>query len=69
MVYYALPDNLARKLGENMARMVTDFPGNGVLMYSSDYLHAESCFPESTNKVPIGNPSEPRSLEKCCETT
>src|SRR5439155_15945465 len=37
--------------GEKMARMVTDFLGDGVLMYSSDYPHAESRFPESTNKV------------------
>jgi predicted TIM-barrel fold metal-dependent hydrolase len=32
-------------------RMVTDFLGDGVLMYSSDYPHAESRFPESTSKV------------------
>jgi len=37
--------------GEKVARMVTDFLGDGVLMYSSDYPHAESRFPESTNKV------------------
>jgi predicted TIM-barrel fold metal-dependent hydrolase len=37
--------------GEKMARMVTEFLGDGVLMYSSDYPHAESRFPESTNKV------------------
>jgi hypothetical protein len=34
-----------------MERMVTDFLGDGVLMYSSDYPHAESRFPESANKV------------------
>jgi uncharacterized protein len=37
--------------GEKMARMVTDFLGDSVLMYSSDYPHAESRFPASTNKV------------------
>ncbi|MSP40502.1 MAG: hypothetical protein EXR70_18585 [Deltaproteobacteria bacterium] len=37
--------------GEKMARMVGDFLGAGVLMYSSDYPHAESRFPESTDKV------------------
>jgi predicted TIM-barrel fold metal-dependent hydrolase len=37
--------------GEKMARMVTDFLGDGVLMYSSDYPHAECRFPESTNQV------------------
>jgi len=34
-----------------MRKMVTDFLGDNVLMYSSDYPHAESRFPESTNKV------------------
>ena len=37
--------------GEKMAKMVTDFLGDGVLMYSSDYPHAESRFPGSTDKV------------------
>jgi uncharacterized protein len=37
--------------GEKMAKMVTDFLGDNVLMYSSDYPHAESRFPESTDKV------------------
>jgi Predicted metal-dependent hydrolase of the TIM-barrel fold len=31
--------------GEKMAKMVTDFLGDGLLMYSSDYPHAESRFP------------------------
>jgi predicted TIM-barrel fold metal-dependent hydrolase len=37
--------------GEKMAKMVGDFLGDGVIMYSSDYPHAESRFPESTDKV------------------
>lgn len=37
--------------GEKMARMVTDFLSHGVLMYSSDYLHAGSRFPASANQV------------------
>lgn len=37
--------------GEKMTRMVGDFLGDHVLMYSSDYPHAESRFPESTAKV------------------
>jgi predicted TIM-barrel fold metal-dependent hydrolase len=37
--------------GEKMAAMVTDFLGDGVLMYSSDYPHAECRFPDSTNQV------------------
>ena len=37
--------------GEKITKMVTDFLGEDVLMYSSDYPHAESRFPESTDKV------------------
>jgi uncharacterized protein len=37
--------------GEKMAKMVTDLLGDGLLMYSSDYPHAESRFPGSTDKV------------------
>ena len=37
--------------GEKITRMVADFLGDGVLMYSSDYPHAESRFPDSTDKV------------------
>ena len=37
--------------GEKMTKMVTDFLGDSVLMYSSDYPHAESRFPDSTDQV------------------
>jgi predicted TIM-barrel fold metal-dependent hydrolase len=37
--------------GERMAKMVSDFQGDNVLMYSSDYPHAECRFPQSTDKV------------------
>ena len=37
--------------GEKMAKMVTELLGDGLLMYSSDYPHAESRFPGSTDKV------------------
>lgn len=37
--------------GEKMAKMVTDYLGDQILMYSSDYPHAEARFPESTKKV------------------
>jgi uncharacterized protein len=37
--------------GEKMTKMVTDFLGESVLMYSSDYPHAESRFPDSTDQV------------------
>ena len=37
--------------GEEMVRMVTDLLGQDILMFGSDYPHAESRFPESANKV------------------
>ena len=37
--------------GEKMAKMVTELLGDGLLMYSSDYPHAESRFPGSTDQV------------------
>ena len=37
--------------GEKMAKMVTDYLGDGLLMYSSDYPHPESRFPCSTDVV------------------
>jgi predicted TIM-barrel fold metal-dependent hydrolase len=37
--------------GEKMAKIVTDFLGDHVLMYASDYPHAESRFPESVDQV------------------
>jgi len=37
--------------GEKMAKMVSDYLGDGLLMYSSDYPHPESRFPGSTDVV------------------
>lgn len=37
--------------GEKMAKIVSDFLGDHVLMYASDYPHAESRFPESVDQV------------------
>ncbi len=37
--------------GEPMARMVTEYMGDGILMMGTDYPHAESRFPESTEQV------------------
>ncbi|HKA34528.1 MAG TPA: amidohydrolase family protein [Candidatus Binatia bacterium] len=37
--------------GEKMAKMVSDFLGDNIIMYSSDYPHAESRFPESADRV------------------
>jgi predicted TIM-barrel fold metal-dependent hydrolase len=46
-ISYALPQNLAHKPSEYM----TSGRFFGLLMYSSDYPHAESRFPGSTDKV------------------
>src|ERR1041384_1942515 len=37
--------------GEKMAKMVSDYLGDNIIMYSSDYPHAESRFPESTDNL------------------
>jgi predicted TIM-barrel fold metal-dependent hydrolase len=37
--------------GAEMVRMVSELLGNQILMYSSDYPHAESRFPESVDRV------------------
>jgi uncharacterized protein len=37
--------------GEKMAKMVSDYLGDNIIMYSSDYPHAESRFPESADRV------------------
>jgi uncharacterized protein len=37
--------------GPKMVRMVNELLGDGLLMYGSDYPHAESRFPESADKV------------------
>jgi predicted TIM-barrel fold metal-dependent hydrolase len=50
--------------GEKMAKMVTDFLGDHVLMYASDYPHAESRFPESVDKVLSWNSLGPEALRK-----
>jgi hypothetical protein len=60
---YALPKTLAHKPserffasvtiheGEKLAGMVTDFPGDGVLLYSFNYPHAQCRFLEFTDQV------------------
>jgi uncharacterized protein len=50
--------------GEKMAKMVTDFLGDHVLMYASDYPHAESRFPESIDKVLSWHSLGPEALHK-----
>jgi uncharacterized protein len=37
--------------GPEMVRMVSELLGDGILMFGSDYPHAESRFPESADKV------------------
>jgi len=46
------------------ARLVTDFLGDGVLMYSSDCPHAECRFPESTNQVLAWTSPENEAMRK-----
>jgi len=50
--------------GEKMTKMVTDFLGDRVLMYSSDYPHAESRFPESTDRVLAWKSLKPDIMRK-----
>jgi uncharacterized protein len=50
--------------GEKMTKMVTDFLGDSVLMYSSDYPHAESRFPESTDRVLAWKSLKPDIMRK-----
>jgi predicted TIM-barrel fold metal-dependent hydrolase len=50
--------------GEKMTEMVTDFLGDSVLMYSSDYPHAESRFPESTDQVLAWKSLKPDIMRK-----
>jgi predicted TIM-barrel fold metal-dependent hydrolase len=37
--------------GEDMVRLVDELLGDHILMFGSDYPHAESRFPESADKV------------------
>ncbi len=50
--------------GEKIAKMVSDFLGDHVLMYASDYPHAESRFPESVNQVLSWHSLGPEALQK-----
>ena len=50
--------------GEKMAKMVSDFLGDGIIMYSSDYPHAESRFPESTDRVLAWKSLAPDTMRK-----
>ena len=43
--------SIERQEGEDMFTMVTDFLGDGVLMYASDYPHSECQFPDSVDNV------------------
>jgi predicted TIM-barrel fold metal-dependent hydrolase len=49
---------------EDMIKMVMDFVGDGVLMYASDYPHAECEFPESPSKVMAWESIPPDSKKK-----
>ena len=43
--------SIERQEGEDMFNTVTDFLGDGVLMYASDYPHSECQFPDSVDNV------------------
>ena len=43
--------SIERQEGEDMFNMATDFVGDGVLMYASDYPHSECQFPDSVDNV------------------
>ena len=43
--------SIERQEGEDMLNMVTDFLGDGVLMYASDYPHSECQFPDSVDNI------------------
>jgi hypothetical protein len=43
--------SIERQEGEDMFNMVTDFLGDGVLMYASDYPHSECQYPDSVDNI------------------
>ena len=43
--------SIERQEGEDMFNTVTDFLGDDVLMYASDYPHSECQFPESVDNI------------------
>ena len=48
--------------GEQMTRMVSDFMGDHVLMFGSDYPHAESRFPRSRRTSSSAGTASARSV-------
>jgi predicted TIM-barrel fold metal-dependent hydrolase len=50
--------------GEQMVKMVMDDLGDHVLMFGSDYPHAESRFPGSVDKVLSWNALTPDRMQK-----
>lgn len=49
--------------GEDMIKMVMGFPGDGMLMYVSDYPHAECEFPRSPARVKGWESIPPESMK------
>jgi uncharacterized protein len=43
--------SIERQEGEDMFNTVTQYLGDDVLMYASDYPHSECQFPESVNNI------------------
>ncbi len=50
--------------GEEMVKMVTDDLGDDILMFGSDYPHAESRFPDSADKVLAWQSLSPEQMHK-----
>ena len=50
--------------GQEMVKMVTDFFGDHVLMYSSDYPHAEARYPDSVDLVMGWDNLSPETMHK-----
>ncbi|MCH7609040.1 MAG: hypothetical protein IIC94_10840, partial [Chloroflexi bacterium] len=49
---------------EDMIKMVMDFLGDDILMYASDYPHAECEFPDSPSRVLGWKSIPPASMKK-----
>jgi predicted TIM-barrel fold metal-dependent hydrolase len=56
--------SIERAEGEDMFNTVTDFLGDEVLMYASDYPHSECQFPESVDNVLAWTSLNPEIREK-----
>ncbi len=49
--------------GEGMIKMVMGIPGDGMLMYVSDYPHTECEFPSSATRVKDWQTNPPQTMK------